>query len=64
MTKYRVVEIITKKGNTFYHAQKRFLGIFWINIINYWLFKADAIDCITRYKKLKNLPKKKIVYEE
>jgi len=64
MTKYRIIKITTKKGNTFYQAQKRFLGIFWINVDGYWLYKDDAIDYITKYKKRKNLPKKEIVYEE
>lgn len=64
MNKYRVIEIITKKSGTFYYAQRRFLGIFWINISDYHIFKAHAIDCITKYKNRKNLPKKKIVYKE
>lgn len=64
MIKYRVIKIITKKGNTFYQAQKRFLGIFWINISPYILYKDDAITFIAKYKKRKNLPKKEIVYTE
>ena len=64
MTKYRVIKAVTKKGNTVYQAQKRFLRIFWVDIADYWLYKDDAIDYIAKYKKRKNLPKKEIVYEE
>lgn len=62
MTKYRIVKQKYKKG-FYYSVQRRALGIFWIEI-EYTFNYDDAQYFLLSHKKLQELPKKEIVYEE